>query len=388
MISHLPIEVIRVPWLTNAAGVSTKIAYMLSALGCHWKCEFCCTSAYADGRVIEVMSPEELVDSMKWYYRQSPELKNIFMMDEELLIRHRKVDAIGELIRKDSEFGLSMMSYLAFGTLKAISTWEPEKLLLNGVAEVWTGIESMYSYGMKKSSESVSLIKNLHEHGVESQLSWIVGDDCQNPDNIAADVDFLLAHEPCTSQLSVLSANPGTALYTRLKPQGRIRPFNPEESHLLGNNMDSLHFTHEQRVDIILSTYRKMYEILGPSIMRSLKVFLNGYEFCAKSKNPYLNTAKKGYFRRRVNSYISLVKTAEEFAPTGHVKGLMQDLQKRYVETFGPFRKSQQIAADRFVILATQEMERREREGYQTLRDVPLKRYEYNTASTEAYQYA
>jgi hypothetical protein len=311
-------------------------------------------------------------------------MKNIFMMDEELLLRHRKVDAIGDLIRRDQEFGLTMMSYLAFGTLKAISTWEPEKLLLNGAAEVWTGVESLYSYDMKKGVDSRSLIKNLHAHGIESQLSWIVGDDCQTPENIEADIQFLMEHEPCTSQLSVLSASPGTALYARLKPQGRIRPFNPEESHLLGNNMDSLHFTHEQRVEIIMSTYRRMYEKLGPSVMRSLKVFLNGYEYCSNSSNPMLNTEKKEFFRRRIKSYISLVKVAKEFAPTAESIAVMDNIERKYVELFGPFRKSQIIASDKFVRLAKEEMEKREREPWSSIRDVPLKRYEYN----QAFQYA
>lgn len=379
MISHLPIEVIRVPWLAKAAGVTTKVAYMLSALGCAWKCEFCCTSAYAEGRVIEVMSPEEMVESMKWYYRTHPDLKQVYVMDEELLLRKRKVNAIGELIRHDDEFGLGKMSYLAFGTIKAINLWDPEELLLNGVAEVWTGIESLYSYYRKKGDvDSKDLIKALHEHGIESQLSWIVGDDCQNTENIDADIEGLIAHEPCTVQLSVLSACPGTELYKRLKPEGRIRPYIPEESHLLGNNMDSLHFTHEERIHIIESNYRRMYEILGPSVMRSTRVYLNGYEHCLRSENPYLNGPKREYFKKKVQSYISLIKVAIEFAPTIRVKQAMLDLYQRYIDLFGPFRKTQQIAAERFLRLAEEEMARREREGYETLREVPLKRYTYN----------
>ena len=375
---HLPVEVIRIPWLAQAASVKAKAAYMLSALGCANQCEFCCTSAYAGGRVIEVMSPEEMFESMQWYYRTHPDLKQIYMMDEEFLFRREKVKALGELIREDEELGLTKMSYLAFGTLASVSQWDPEELLLNGVGEVWSGIESMYSYQHKKGElDSRNVLHALHQHGIESQLSWIVGDDCQTKDNIGADVDNLIAHEPCTVQLSVLSACPGTALYSRLKPEGRVRDYIPEESHLLGNNMDSLHFTHEERVQVIQNTYRRIYETLGPSIMRSARVFMNGYEHCLRSKNPILNGPKLKHFKARIEGYMPLIKVAIEFAPTVQAKQAMNDLRDRYVEIFGRFRKTQEIAGDRFLRLATEEMDRRQREGYSTLRDVPLVRTTY-----------
>ncbi len=375
MVSHLPAEVIRIPWLS----ASTRIGYILSALGCVWKCEFCCTSAYAEGRVIEVMSPEEIHESMRWYYKTYPDLGQIYMMDEELLLRKNKVNALGELIRND-DIGLTRMSYLAFGTIHAISRWDPEELLLNGVGQVWAGIESLYSYGRKKGTDKVDskdLIQGLLDHGIEAQLSWIVGDDCQNKENINADIDDLIAHEPTTIQLSILSAAPGTALYTRLKADNRIRPFVPEEAHLMGDTMDALHFTHKERLDILMNTYTRIYETHGSSLMRAAKAFMNGYEHCLRSKNPYLNGPKRAYFERKIKNNITLIRVALETAPTLQVKQAMLDLRDRYIDLFGPFRKTQQIAAEHFLRLANQEIERREREGYSTMRDVPLKRYTY-----------
>jgi radical SAM superfamily enzyme YgiQ (UPF0313 family) len=374
MVCHLPVEVIRMPWFS----VSTKAGYILSALGCEWKCEFCCTSAYAKGRVIEVMTPEEIYESMRWYYRTYPDLGQVYMMDEELLLRKKKVNALGQLIRNDEKFGLSKMSYLAFGTLKALSLWDPDELLLNGVGQIWTGIESLYSYYNKKGEiDSKTLIQTLHEHGIETQLSWIVGDDCQTKENIDADVDNLVGYAPCTTQVAILSATPGTALYRRLQKEGRVRPFAPEEACLLGNNIDSLHFTHEERLEIVASVHHKLYETYGPSLMRATKVFINGYEHCLKSQNPYLKGHRLEYFRRKIQNNIALIKVAIEFAPTAPVKQAMLDLQQRYFDLFGPFRKSQQIAAEHFLRLAEKEIQRRDREGYSTMRDVPLKRYTY-----------
>ena len=374
-ISHLPPEVISIPWLS----VSTRVGYLLSALGCAGKCEFCSTSAYAGGEVIEVMTSAEIYESMRWYYDSYPDFSQVYMMDENLLLRKEKVNELGELIRNDDRFGLSKMNYLAFGTVLATGDWEPDELLLNGVGQIWIGIESFYSYDIKKEDVNIpNLIQTLKEHGIEIQLSWIVGDDCQTPDNIEDDVNQLVVLGPSTAQLAVLSASPGTALYERLKEEGRIRPFIPEEGHLMGNNMDALHFTHEERLDIIYKTYQKLYETHGPSMMRTLKVQMNGYKHCLNSKNSYLNGPKLEYFKREIRNTIPFAKMAAEFAPNAKVRKSMLDLEKEYIELVGPFRKTQRIAADHILKLAEQEMKRRETESYFTLiEEPPLHKYVY-----------
>jgi haloalkane dehalogenase len=375
-ICHLPPEVISIPWLS----VSTRVGYILSALGCAGKCEFCSTSAYTVGEVIEVMTPAEIYESMRWYFDSYPDFSQVYMMDENFLLRQDKVNALGELIRNDDRYGLSRLNYLAFGTILATGKWDPDELLLNGVSQIWMGVESFYSYSIKKEDVNIpTLVQTLKEHGIEIQLSWIIGDDCQTPENIDRDVDQLVALGPCTTQLAVLSASPGTALYKRLKEEGRIRPFDPKEGHLLGNNMNALHFTHEERLKIVFDTYRQVYETHGPSMMRSLEVQLNGYRHCLNSKNPYLNGPKLEYFKKEIRNTIPFTKMAAAFAPNEKVRNLMLDLEKEYVELLGPFRKTQRIAADHILKLAEKEMKRRETEGYSPLVDEPpLHKYVYH----------
>ena len=387
--AHLPVETIRVPWLAEVSSMlegGVQAGYLLSALGCIWKCEFCATSAYTGGQTVEVMTPEEILDSMKWYYANNPTMKHVFVMDEEILLRKNKVNAIGKLIRDDKEFGLSTMTWLAFGTIKAISRWDPEELLLNGVGEVWTGVESKFSYSKKKGeADQKDLIRNLSAVGIEPQLSWIIGDDCQNKDNIQEDVDYLISLGPITAQLTTMLAFPGTPLFNRLKAEGRLPArHDPSEYHLFGNNMTSLHFTHEERVNTILATYDRIYKTLGPSAMRSLGVYMNGYEFCSRSQNPFLNVDKKAFFKKKIETGIFLIKTAIEMAPTPEVRSAMEDLQKRYESLFGPMRKSMQYMADRALAAAQKEMDRRAREGFSTLRDVPMKRYVYAGSQMES----
>jgi haloalkane dehalogenase len=380
--AHLPVEVIRIPWMGQVASMfasGVQAGYLLSALGCVWKCEFCVTSAYTNGQTVDVMTPAEIVESMKWYYANNAFMKHVFIMDEELLLRKDKVKAIGKLIQEDTKFGLSNMTYLAFGTIKAISRWDPEELLLNGVGEVWTGVESKFSYQRKKGeADQKSLIRGLSEVGIEPQLSWIMGDDCQTKENIQEDIDYLISLEPTTVQLTTLSAFPGTALFKRLKQDNRVPgKLDPSQYHLFGNTMQALHFTHDEQVQIILDTYRRMYEELGPSAMRALGVYMNGYEYCSRSQNPLLNGPKRAFFKRRIEHGIFQIRVAIEMAPGPRARSAMENLYNRYVSLFGPMRKSVQNLADRALVLAEKEMERRAREGYTTLRDVPLKRFTY-----------
>jgi len=379
--AHQPVERIQIPWLAKTFHMETEAGYILSALGCEWKCEFCCTSAYAEGQVIEVLTPEEIVGSMKWYYRNHPGVREIFLMDEDILVRRRKVEAIGKLIREDPEFGLSRMSYLAFGTIKALSTYDPEELLLNGVGKFWSGVESKFSYDRKKGSTDIkALVRTMREAGIEPQLSWIVGDDCQTKENIDEDINDLVDFKPSTVQLTILSAFPGTALFERLGDNGRLIEGDPNQYCALGNNMRSLAFTHEERVELVLNTYRRIYETHGPSMMRSLEIDLNGYEYCSRSRHPLLNSGKKDFFRKRVSLASFLLPAAIATAPTAVAKRSLEDLYKRRIDVLGPLSKLQMSMANRAVQEAEKEVDRRTREAWPTIRQVNLKRFVYPNA--------
>lgn len=347
--SHLPLERIRIPWLP----MDNKVGYVLSALGCPVQCEFCATSAYVPGgQVHEVMTVRELYQSIRWYFDTYRDMHQIYVMDENFLAYKKRVNELGTLLRDDRPDGLSRLNMHCFGTIMAISRWEPEELLLNGVGGIWSGVESFYSYDRKKAKDVKALFDGMHEHGIQSILSWIIGDDMQTKDNIDDDINKFVALRPPTSQLSVLTAMPGTKLYDRLKKEGRLLPFTAGEMHLLGNNMKSLHFTHDERVNHLMNTYRRLYETNGTAVMRGLDIDLNGYRTCMKSRFEELQTRKAAYFRKRVTNAIPLVRTAIEMAPNANVRDQMERLRDKYVDLVGPLTKSQQLMADKWLAMA------------------------------------
>ncbi|MEE8170340.1 MAG: hypothetical protein V3T70_07310 [Phycisphaerae bacterium] len=373
-VSRLPLEKLRIPWLP----MDTKVGYLLSALGCPVQCEFCATSAFVpNGQVHEVMTAEEIYDAARWYYDTYRDFHELYVMDENYLAYKKKVNAVGKLVREDDAYGLSRMNLRVFGTLLAMSKWEPEELLLNGIGGIWSGIESFFSYDRKKKTDVFALIHACHEHGIPTILSWIIGDDCQTKDNIDEDVAQFVALRPPAAQLSVLTAMPGTALFRRLKDDDRLMPFQAPEMHLLGNSMRSLHFNHEERVDILLDAYRRLYQANGTAVMRSLDIDLNGYRYCSRSKNPHLNGRKMQYYRTRVRNSVALVKTAIRYAPNDGVRAAMHALEDKYVDLLGPLSKPQRIVADRFLRMADEAHETYLREGPPSASEPPLVRMEY-----------
>lgn len=375
--SFLPLERIRSSWLPQ----ETKVGYVLSALGCPVRCEFCATTAFiADGKVHEVMTPMEIYKATRAYFDAYRDFHMVYVMDENFLAYKKKVNEIGKLLREDDAYGLSRLNMQSFGTIKAISLWDPEELLLNGVSGIWSGVESFYSYDRKKGKEVAATINGLHDNGIQTILSWIVGDDCQTKENIADDVNQFVALKPPSAQFSVLTAMPGTPMWYRLKKEGRLLPFVAGEMHLLGNSLDSQAFTHQERIDIVFGAYKKMYETNGTAIMRQMDVELNGYRVCKNSSNPYLNSLEKGklgYFQKRVVNSATLFGAAKKYAPNAHVKGLMDELEAKYIEIVGPLTKSQKLLTDHFLKLADQAHEKVLRDGQPTPVEPPMMRWDY-----------
>lgn len=375
--SFLPLERIRSSWLPQ----ETKVGYVLSALGCPVRCEFCATTAFIPGgKVHEVMTPLEIYQATRAYFDAYRDFHMVYLMDENYLAYKKKVNEVGRLMREDDAYGLSRLNLQSFGTIKALSLWDPEELLLNGVSGVWSGVESFYGYDQKKGKEVKATIDGLHENGIQTILSWIVGDDPQTKENIDDDVNQFVALKPPSAQFSVLTAMPGTPMWYRLKKENRLRPFVAGEMHLLGNSLDSKNFTHQERIDIVFGAYKKMYETNGTAIMRQLDVELNGYRVCAKSSNPHLNSkerGKLGYFHKRVVNTATLFASARKYAPNDRVRSLMDELEAKYVEIVGPLTKSQKLLTEHFLKMADQAYDKLVKDGQPAPVEPPMMRWTY-----------
>ncbi|NOX60290.1 MAG: DUF4070 domain-containing protein, partial [Planctomycetes bacterium] len=103
-------------------------------------------------------------------------------------------------------------------------------LASSGCVHVLVGVESLvYSHsgmGLKNSSVNrvMDAITAIQEHGIAATGCFIVGSDGETKESISNLATFLLESKLADIQLTLLTPFPGTALYRRLKKEGRLLP--------------------------------------------------------------------------------------------------------------------------------------------------------------------
>ncbi|MCP4756644.1 MAG: hypothetical protein GY866_37755 [Proteobacteria bacterium] len=363
-------------WL-NPRPIGT-IGIILSGLGCTFRCHFCNTAAYTKGKYIEVMTAEQIYKAMVGYWENTPFTNSVTIYDENFIDYKDKVTELGRFLQNDKTFGLSKFNYFAFGSLSALSKYDPEELLLSGIDTLWVGVESKFSHLAKTRGLSAEeAFPLLHSIGIKTVGSWIIGEDYQTPENIKEDLDLFISLDPTFQQLSVLTVSPPLGLWKKMKRQNRIpEGMQWKDYHLYGKTFLAKHLTHEEMLTHLDDSYGRIYRENGPALMKVLEVNLNGYEWCLKSSHPLLRHEKSKYFRDRCASYYSLVKTARAHAPSARVKTRLDNLDRRYQEIFGRKSEFQEKVSDRILKKADEEMKHREEKVPEPTYE-PSRRYTY-----------
>jgi haloalkane dehalogenase len=352
----------RDPYPTGCGG------FVISGLGCPNMCEFCCTSFYYGGEFLEVATAKQMFEGMKDIYRREspgphPTLlcgepdsrESIAVFDENFYKDKQKVADLGKLIREDEEFGLARINYFSFGTIEDLSRYDVvEDLVMNGVGSIWIGVESLYSDLKKRQGRDVrEVFEDLHAHGITTTGSWIGGWDFHDKKNIEEDLEYFISCQPTQSQLFPLFPPPGTGLYERLVTEGRLpdisrarryfgRTAGVQAAEELETGEDERffadwrkNFTEQEITAIVESGNGRLYEFAGPSAMRSLRVQLNGYEFCKNSSEPLLRDQRSELHRIRCVQGYTLIDICEFFAPNEKVRRDIQRIREDYHRLLG-----------------------------------------------------
>jgi radical SAM superfamily enzyme YgiQ (UPF0313 family) len=376
--SLLPQSGATLPWL--GARNRGTVGALLAALGCTQKCPFCVTSFYAQGGLIPVMSERQLYEGMLAYWRVNPFTRSVNIYDENFLDYEDRVRRLGRFIQNDSEFGLCQLNYFTFGSISALCKYDPDELLLNGLDTVWIGIESLYtSLRKRQGQEPADVFRSLHEVGIKTIGSMILGLDIQNGENIVADEDYFVELNPTFQQISILTVEPHTPI-ARVYQKQNARKYPWENYHLYGQTYEPRNFTFDQLLSRVDQLYRRLYRENGPSITRALRCNLNGYRYCSRSRNPLLHNAKAMFFLRRIKSYAPLLRACIEFAPTDRVRENLCNLEKEITGVIGPLSATRKAYSNQVVRRAERQF-RQQGEGDPPLRKDDFRRYKYLEAA-------
>ena len=162
----------------------------------------------------------------------------------------------------------SRFSYTAFGNLAAISKYEYEELVENGISGLLIGVESKFVEELDANIrrkllniDAHNIFQNLHENGIHTEGSMILGWDFHTPSNIMDDINFYASLQATFDQILCLGPLPETKLWQQLKIEKRLfNDFSWEDIGFNGKWHRFKNFTHEQLWEYVSLAQKKCYE--------------------------------------------------------------------------------------------------------------------------------
>jgi hypothetical protein len=260
------------------------------------------------------------------------------IFDEDFFRDKSKVMKLGELICSDRDFGLRKINYFTFGALSSLEQYSPEELVLSGVSVIWIGVESLFSQLHKLGHHRTKQIfASLHEHGIATIGSWIVGLDAQCPDNIDADLEAFIQLQPTLAQISFLTPMPGTPLWDSLKQDQRLKEdFDWSRAHLYALNFLHPELDEQTCLKLVERGHSELNARYGPTVLRDFWVHLNGLKFCLNSDNRFFREDKAACHRRALAESFAILKSIGMFAANSSVQESVFSAIDEYQRLVGP----------------------------------------------------
>lgn len=361
------------------------IGFLVTGLGCPGGCDFCSSTALYDQRRIEMLTPEEMVDSMAAYHSRFPHVSHIFVIEEDHFRQPVFLSRIREPWLKRPEL-VESLDWFGFGSLDLIQMFA-ERFGWDAIAEmglgvVFVGVESKFSDRLdlekRRKADPRVVFRNLHRMGIRTVGSWVVGWDFHDRTNVEEDLNYFVALQPTYQQLTRLSPFPGTPLWEQLKVEGRLQPVPWEDMHFWSGTEKHLGLEDHETLNLVEHGYDLLYRTWGPCLLRRLEVELNGYAYCRGSTNPVMREHKSRFYRRQCGMLWTLLAAMEQFAPNGIVRRRVRQADRRYRTVIGEPTAVMQLMSRAALHLARREHRRLLYDpSYHHAKEEPFKRYTY-----------
>jgi radical SAM superfamily enzyme YgiQ (UPF0313 family) len=197
--------------------------------GCPFQCEFC-DIIEIFGRKPRVKTPEQVIDELDAIYRSGYK-GTLFFVDDNFIGNKsavkRLLPIVGDWQRKrghpfelytEASVDLAADPQLLHGMVDA------------GFSSVFLGIETPSIKALEQAKKLQNLrldpseaIDRITRAGIEVMGGFIVGFDSDGPEIFAEQREFLERQPIPLAMAGILTALPGTALWRRLKAEGRLR---------------------------------------------------------------------------------------------------------------------------------------------------------------------
>jgi len=362
-----------------------SVGFLVSGLGCIGGCDFCSTTALFDRKRIELLSPKELVDNMHQYFETFPDLRQVFVVEEDHFRQPKYLDEMRSYWMSQPEM-MASVDWFGFGSVdhigKFADTYGWDAIAELGLGVVFIGVESKFAgehgYDKRDEIDARECFERLHSMGIRTVGAWICGWDFHDHGNTMEDLNHFVSLYPTYQQLTRLSPFPGTALWERLKEEGRINDVPWEDVHFWSGAQKNVTLQPHETLNLTEYGYDLLYRTWGPSLLRRLDVLLNGYAYCRASDNPTLRRHRALYFKRQSAMFWNLLRGMDRFAPNGVVRRRVRKIDEKYRQLVGEPTAVMEALSRALDALATTA---KVREFFDPLnrhpKEEPFKRYTY-----------
>ena len=296
-----------------------RTGVIFAGLGCPNGCDFCCTSYYFKRKHIRLLPTGDDIFRVVERYLEIDDHMSLAILDEDFLLAKDRATRMRELVLARG----TPLSIFAFASVKALSRYTPQELLETGVDGVWVGFEGKRSgYAKQEGKPIEELIPELRSHGITVLSSMILGFGYHTPEIIREELAGFLALRPTYGQFLIYGPTHGTPFYERVMREGTLRPdmladLDNYYKHCDGFTSMVVHPT--MKAEEIESLQRECFDtdfrVNGPSILRSVEVWFQGWKRYHNSDSPYLR-AKAERWKEEIHFAWPLFTVAKLYGPT------------------------------------------------------------------------
>lgn len=329
------------PWFINKYPIG-NVGFAVSGLGCPGGCDFCSSTEMFGYKRIQLLSPDELIEHMHLYHKHFPEVRQIFVVEEDHFRHPEYLIKTKEYWERNPEV-VESLDWVAFGSVdhiwKFANDYGWDAVAEIGIGAIFIGVESKFAgehgYDKRREVDAREVFNKLHNMGIRTLGAWICGWDFHNHSNIYEDLNYFVACYPTFQQLTRLSPFPGTELWRKLKDQGRVMDVPWEDVHFWSGSQKNIALEPHETLNLTEYGYDLLYKTWGASMLRKLDVLLRGYEHCLDSDNSVMRDHKSNFFKYQAAMLWNLVYAMDRFAPNGVVRRRVQKIDEKYRQLIG-----------------------------------------------------
>ncbi len=316
----------------------TKVGHLTAGLGCPNGCDFCCTSHFFKRKYVPFLKTgREIYEAIRVIEQKAvargETLSSFIFIDEDFFLYKKRAREFLDCVRESGK----PLSLMGFGSVRGLSQFTPDEIAEMGFDTIWTAFEGAEAgYGKLNGKRPEELYASLKACGISLLSSMIIGFPYQDADLVRTEFDRLMNLGPSFTQILIYFAFPTTPFHDQVVAEERYLPEYQKDPDLRRWDGFAMHFKHPnfsapELESLQKELYRQEFERLGPSIVRLIRVWLEGYQNLRESPNLLLR-ARAEEKVREIRSAMPAIVPAILFGPNrtarSEARALWRDIRK------------------------------------------------------------